>query len=102
MFVEIAVKKLLKRKAKRVGVARLRAGNGAVLEFDLISPRDSIIRYSEGLTFVVIRRRGYMIRGHILRVYLCNGTPIYEGDVIRFSSPSKKFKKVKKKNFGGA
>ena len=86
----MGIKKLLKkRKAKRVGVARLKAPGGTVLELDLIPPRDSIIRYPDGLTFVVVRRTGYMIRGHILRVYLYNGTLTYEGDVIRFSSPLK-------------
>jgi len=96
--VEKALKRLERRKAKRVGIARLRAKNGAVLEFDLIPPRDSIIRYSDGITFVVIRRRGYMVRGHILRVCLCNGTPIYEGEVIRFVRifpKPKKFKALK-------
>jgi len=102
--LEKALKRLERRKAKRVGVARLRAGNGAVLEFDIIPPRDSIIAYSQdGITFVVIRRRGYMIRGHILRVYLCNGTLIYEGDVISFSSffKFKRYAKPRRKAFAG-
>jgi len=98
--LEKALKRLERRKAKRAGIARLRARNGAMLEFDIMPPRDSIITYlQDGITFVVIRRRGYMIRGHILRVYLCNGTLIYEGDIIRFSCffKFKKFRKPVKK-----
>jgi len=101
--LEKALKRLERREAKRAGIARLRARNGAMLEFDLIPPRDSIIRYPESVTVVVIRRPGYMIRGHILRVYLCNGTLIYEGDIIRFSCffKFKKFKKPVKKALKG-
>jgi len=102
--LEKFLKESEKRIAKRTGIARLRARNGAVLEFDIIPPRDSIITYlQDRITFVVIRRRGYMIRGHILRVYLCNGTLIYEGDVIRFSCffKFKKFKKPVKKALKG-
>ena len=97
--VEKALKMLAKRRAKRVGVARLRARNGAVLEFDLVPPRDSIISYSDGSTFVIIRREGYLIRGWIRRVYLSDKTVVYEGEVVHFSSPFKfkKFRKLKKK-----
>ena len=96
--VEKVLKRLARRRAKRVGVARLRARNGAVLEFDLIPPRDSIISYSDGPTFAVIRREGYLIRGWIRRVYLCDKTVVYEGEVVHFSSPFKfkKFRKPKK------
>ena len=100
--VEKVLKRLAKRRAKRVGVARLRARNGAVLEFDIIPPRDSIIAYSQdGITFVVIRREGYLIRGWIRRVYLWDKTVVYEGEVVHFSSPFKfkKFRKPKKKAF---
>jgi len=101
--LEKFLKESEKRIAKRVGIARLRTRNGAVLEFDLIPPRDSIIRYPEGVTVAVIRRPGYMIKAHIISVYLYQGTLIYEGDIFLFSSPFKfkKFKKPVKKALKG-
>ena len=83
-------------------VAKLRAGNGVWFYFDLNPPHDSIIRYHDtDVQAVIVRRRGYMIRGRITRVYMDHtGTKalIFEGQIIRFlkfsSQAQKNFKEV--------
>ncbi len=74
-----------KKTRKKIGVAKVKARNGVILEFDLRPPRDSIIHYPEGVVIAIIRRRGYIIKAHILRVRLIHGSFVYEGDVLSFS-----------------
>jgi len=85
----------IRRRTKRVGIARLKNRNGVVFEFDLRPPRDSVYQaYDCDVTYVVVRRKGFLVKGHVLRTRLENGTLVYEGEVILFLSPFKKKEEV--------
>lgn len=86
-----------RRGERELDKVRLRAKNGVVFEYDLKPPRDSIIRYPDGLILVIVRRKGYFLKGHIRHVYRGDwGELIYEGDIILFSSPFSKKPKLLK------
>ena len=92
-------KKAKRRMKKKPDLARLKAKNGAILEFDLKYPRDSIIPYGD-FWIAVIRRKGYLLRAHITKLKVECGRLVYEGDILSFSSPFKK-KKPRKKALTG-